>query len=84
MTRPRHPKKAVEAVVQYAESLGWRVEKRSGHNWARLYCPYGHPDCQYGVFSTPQNPENHAKRLRRQIDGCPGRPVAEPDHGAEE
>ncbi len=30
MSRPRHPNKHIEAAVQYAESLGWRVESRVG------------------------------------------------------
>lgn len=78
MARPRHSKKAVEAVVRYAESLGWRVKLGSGHNWAQLLCPYGHQACRHGVYSTPRNPENHAQALRRKIDRCPGLPDARP------
>lgn len=84
MTRPRHPKKAVETVVRYAESLGWRVEKRTGHNWARLFCPFGHHDCIVGVHSTPRNPDSHAKQVRRDIDKCPGPPGSAPAGESEE
>jgi len=30
MSRPRHPKPAIEKAVQYAEQQGWRVELRTG------------------------------------------------------
>jgi hypothetical protein len=72
MVRPRHPKKAVEAAVRHAESIGWRFEKRTGHNWGRLFCPYGHPDCQIGVYSTPRNLDEHAKMIQRPLQRCPG------------
>jgi hypothetical protein len=29
--------------------------------------------CLVGVWSTPGNPENHARRLTREIDLCPHR-----------
>ena len=71
MARPRHPKAAVEAAVQYAEALSWRVELSSGHAWGRLYCPSAtRSGCQVSVWSTPRSPENHARSLRRLIDRC--------------
>jgi len=71
VARPKHPNKEIDAVVAYAEELGWQIVKRSGHCWARLLCPRHDQDgCQISVFSTPQNPQNHAKRLRKDIERC--------------
>jgi hypothetical protein len=71
MARPKHPEKEIEAVIVYAEELGWQVVKRSGHCWARLLCPQHNRDgCQISVFSTPQNPGDHARRIRRALDRC--------------
>jgi hypothetical protein len=69
--RPRHPNKHIEESVQYAESRGWRVEISNGHDWGRLFCPERSRDGHIvGVYSTPKNPENHAQRIRRNIDKC--------------
>ena len=35
MSRPRHPNKAIESAVQYAESLGWVAEISNGHAWLK-------------------------------------------------
>lgn len=70
MPRPRHPHKEIEAVVAYAEALGWRVVMQ-GH-WGRLYCPHADRDgCQVGVNSTPRNAEAHARQIKRAIERCP-------------
>jgi hypothetical protein len=77
MSRPRHPDKHIEAAVRYAEGLGWRVRKSKGHAWGRLLCPAGTRDgCIISVWSTPRDPENHARHIRRDVDGCP--------HGAQD
>ena len=76
--RPRHPKKEVEAVLRELEALGWKVEKRSGkgHAWGLLRCPKPSDECRCGklcqmsVNSTPQNPSNHAVKLRQKALGC--------------
>ena len=71
MTRPRHPDKNIEAAVSYAESLRWRVEISEGHAWGRLYCPERSPEgCIVSVWSTPKNPENHARHIRRAVELC--------------
>lgn len=76
MSRPRHSKKEVEAALAYAESRGWRIELASGHAWARLYCPWNDENCRCGEFcvvsiwSTPRNPGNHARQIRRVVDHC--------------
>ena len=67
--RPRHPKKEIEAVIQYAESRGWRVGVGGSHPWGVLLCP-DRNGCQVGVHATPANAFHHARYLRHQIDGC--------------
>ncbi len=71
MARPVHPKKDVEAALKYAEGRGWSVEMASGHAWGRLKCPcHTREGCQVSVWSTPRNPGNHGKQLRRVVDRC--------------
>ena len=71
MGRSRHPDKHIESAIRYAESLNWRVEMSGGHAWGRLYCPHATRDgCIVSVWSTPQNPENHVRHIRRHVDLC--------------
>jgi hypothetical protein len=41
-----------------------------------MFCPCNDPDCRCGEFcitviwGTPRHPENHARQLRRVVDGC--------------
>jgi hypothetical protein len=69
----RHPNKEIEAAIQYAESNGWRVvQTPGGHNWGYMLCPHEARDgCRKAIYSTPRNPENHAKSIRSAVDGCP-------------
>jgi hypothetical protein len=72
LARARHPHKEIEAAVQHAEGLGWRVFVGGSHAWGFLYCPHEERDgCRLRVDSTPKNPEGHARRLLKQIDDCP-------------
>jgi hypothetical protein len=72
MSRPRHPNKHIEAAIQHAESLGWRVQLSSGHAWGKLFCPHrARGSCIISVWSTPRSPENHARQIRRAVDRCP-------------
>ena len=72
MSRPRHPNKEIERVVRYAETLGWRVEKSRNHAWGHLLCPQSTREgCIVSVWSTPRNPESHARNVRSDIDLCP-------------
>jgi hypothetical protein len=50
MRRP-HPRKEIEAALQYAESNGWVVQlkKGNGHAWGRMYCPDNDADCRTAV-----------------------------------
>ena len=73
MTRSTHPRKEVEEALRYAEGLGWRVDVGGSHAWGRVYCPYKEVECRCGEFcitsiwSTPKNPGNHARALRRVV-----------------
>jgi hypothetical protein len=79
MARARHPKKEIEAAIQYAEASGWRVAVGGSHAWGKLYCPYNEAECRCGQFcitsiwSTPRNPGNYARKLRRVVDNCAAR-----------
>ena len=82
MSRPRHPKPAIEKVIEYAEQLGWRVELSGGHAWGRLFCPFcSRTGCIISVWSTPRNADNHARQIRKVIDSCPHR--SDSDDGQE-
>ena len=76
MARAAHPKKEVKDAIRYAESNGWRVEVGGGHAWGRMYCPYNDVECRCGdfcivsIWSTPKNPGNFAKQLRKVVDNC--------------
>lgn len=79
MARASHPKKVVEEAVRYAEEMGWRVEVGGAHAWDKLYCPYNDVECRCGefcitsVWSTPRNPGNHARAIKRVVDNCSAR-----------
>ena len=74
--RSKHPCKEIETVLRFAEDCGWRVEPGGSHAWGRIYCPYNDAECRCGefcitsVWSTPKNPGNHARALRRVVDNC--------------
>jgi hypothetical protein len=69
--RPRHTNKHIEAAVQHAESLGWRLVKGQGHAWGTLYCPLASREgCKIRIYSTPRNPEGHARQISRDVDSC--------------
>lgn len=76
MPRKKHPKRDVENALQYAEAKGWRIEVGGSHAWGKMYCPHNDNNCRCGEFcitsiwSTPQNPANHAKQIRRVVDHC--------------
>ena len=73
MSRTRHPNKHIEAALADAESLGFRVIKRTGrgHAWGILYCVLvSREGCRMSIWSTPRVPENHAAQIRRFVDNC--------------
>ncbi|SNT59687.1 hypothetical protein SAMN05216374_5481 [Tardiphaga sp. OK246] len=78
--RPLHPNKEIEAAVAYAEQNGWSWVKVKGHAWAKLLCAHHDREgCAVFVWSTPRNPQNHARQLRREIDRCPHREQEDSD-----
>lgn len=69
MARSRHPKKDVEAALKDAEANGWVVTATTaGHRWGKFECGTG---CVWSIWSTPANPGNHAKQIRRAVNRCP-------------
>lgn len=76
MARSKHPKPEIEAAIQNAEAQGWTVKEGGSHAWGRMFCPYNDETCRCGEFcissiwSTPKNPGNHGKQLRRVVDNC--------------
>lgn len=77
MSRRRHPERDVEIVLRELERRGWTVELRGGgHAWGLLRCAWNSGACRDGrccqmsVNSTPENPGNHAARLRGKALAC--------------
>ena len=76
MARRTHPKKEVDEALDHAEANGWRIVEGGSHAWGKMYCPYNDSECRCGEFciasiwSTPKNPGNHARALRRVVDNC--------------
>jgi hypothetical protein len=76
MSRRSHPHSDIEDALKYAEENGWRVDVGGGHCWGKIYCPYNDKECRGGIFcissvwSTPRNPGNHAKQIRKVVDNC--------------
>lgn len=78
MPRKRHPIKEIEQAIRYAERHGWslRAARRSSHCFGILKCPHNDRECHCGVFcqasvwSTPANPQAHARSLQRIVRGC--------------
>ena len=69
--RPRHPKKEVEEALGFAEAHGWQVEApRPGHPWGKTTCQRQGHDCLVWIWSTPRNPANHGRQIRRAVYGC--------------
>lgn len=65
----RHPKKDVEAALDHAHHHEWVVRRTvAGHRWGVAACGKG---CTVSVWSTPKNPGNHGKAIRRAVDACP-------------
>ena len=76
MGRRPHPKREVEAAIRHAEQHGWTIRKGGSHAWGKMYCPYNDERCRCGEFcitsiwSTPKNPGNHGRQLKRAVDNC--------------
>ena len=72
----KHPNKEIRAALEYAKQKGWRIKQGGSHAWGKIYCPYNDSECRCGEFckisiwSTPKNPVNHSKQIRRVVDNC--------------
>lgn len=90
MSRPSHARKEVEQALRHAESQGWKVVAGGGRYWGKMYCPYNDTDCRCGEFcitsiwSTPKNPENFARQLKRIVCNCARARVTSISAAAEE
>ncbi|WP_030006987.1 hypothetical protein [Picosynechococcus sp. NKBG042902] len=65
-----HHNKEIAAAIQEALEQGWTFKKSSGsaHAFGVLLCPeHNRLGCKKSVLSTPRNPENHAKQIRKAI-----------------
>lgn len=65
-----HPNKTIRGALKFAEERGWRLKKSGprAHSWGKMFCGSG---CVVSIWSTPRNPENHAKQLRKSVVRCP-------------
>lgn len=41
---------------------------KAGHRWGKAECGSG---CVLSIWSTPKNPQNHAKQMIRAVARCP-------------
>ena len=66
ITRKRHSKKQIEEALQEAEAAGLTVTDAPGrgHSTHIISGDNPHP---FLVWSTPKNPDNHVKQIRRHI-----------------
>ena len=65
-----HPNKHIREAIRYAENREWSFAMSKGHLFGMLRCPH-RGGCRHAVYSTPRNPEAHAKDIRRMVDRCP-------------
>jgi hypothetical protein len=71
-----HPNKEIAEAIQYAKKNGWKIKEGGAHAWGKMYCPHNSQECRCGEFciqsiwSTPKNPQNHAKLIKRVVDHC--------------
>jgi len=69
-----HPNKHIREAMKFAQNNGWRFEKASAraHIYGTMYCPHsGRDGCRFRVYSTPSDPEEHARKLIREVEQCP-------------
>lgn len=66
MNRKAHPKKEVEKALREAEKAGLVVSDASGQGHS-MHVISGDQPYPFRVWSTPKNPDNHAKQIRRHI-----------------
>jgi hypothetical protein len=78
MVRKRHQNKGIEGAIQFAENHGWsfRESRGAAHPFGVLKCPHNDRNCRCGVYcqvsiwSTPKNPQAHARKIHRAVKRC--------------
>ncbi|MBR9800564.1 hypothetical protein GYB59_02160 [bacterium] len=66
-----HANKEISKAIEFAIKNGWRYEKSAGHPNGRLFCPgKARGTCIRSVWSTPKNPQAHARDLIRYVKKC--------------
>lgn len=58
----QHPHKEIRKALADAEDAGLTVKQSSGHAWGDIHCGCGN---RIAVYTTPKDPENGAKLIRR-------------------
>jgi hypothetical protein len=91
MARPPSSEERGRGSSQARRRAGLARRSQRQPAWGRIYCPYNDEECRCGefcitsVWSTPKNPGNHARALRRVVDNCTThRKQKEADDGAKE
>ena len=72
--RKKHPNKEIEEAIRFAVKRGWRYLEsgKSAHAWGQLLCPLADRECcRMSIWSTPRDPDNHAKQIKRNVKSCP-------------
>ncbi|MGY6501657.1 MAG: hypothetical protein ACXIVQ_12315 [Acidimicrobiales bacterium] len=64
--RQRHPKKDLEALLQFAEGLGWRVVRKGKYFSCYCPCPAKHRE---SIAMTPSDP-NYGRNKKNKISKC--------------
>ncbi len=70
----KHPNKHIREAIKFAEARGWRFEKLNAraHIFGTLYYSLAtRAGCRFRVYSTPRDPEGHARRLIQEVESCP-------------
>ena len=69
-----HPNRHIREALKYVEEQGWTIRKSGprAHAWGVIFCSFGHRACWMAIYSTPKNPERHARDIRRTVDRCTG------------
>jgi hypothetical protein len=70
----KHPNKHIREAIKLAVANGWEMVDtgKSAHAFCRLRCVAGHTEHQMSIWSTPKNPENHAKQILHKVQQCHG------------
>ena len=76
-----HTDKHIRLAIQAALNRGSRLRPGGGHAFCVLYCPANERGgCLKSVWSTPRNPEAHARDILRSVTRCPHGRAADADH----